>query len=80
MIPSKTGAAEAVGLVLPELAGKLTGMAVRVPVINVSLVDLTVELKKEATAEQVNALLKEASQHFEQLAADPAPGRFAPAR
>ena len=63
MIPSKTGAAEAVGLVLPELAGKLTGMAVRVPVINVSLVDLTVTLKKEATAEQVNALLKEASQH-----------------
>ena len=63
MIPSKTGAAEAVGLVLPELAGKLTGMAVRVPVINVSLVDLTVTLKKEATAEEVNALLKEASQH-----------------
>ena len=63
MIPSKTGAAEAVGLVLPELAGKLTGMAVRVPVINVSLVDLTVQLKKEATAEEVNALLKEASQH-----------------
>lgn len=63
MIPSKTGAAEAVGLVLPELAGKLTGMAVRVPVINVSLVDLTVQLKKEATAEQVNALLKDASQH-----------------
>ena len=63
MIPSKTGAAEAVGLVLPELAGKLTGMAVRVPVINVSLVDLTVQLKKDATAEEVNALLKEASQH-----------------
>ncbi len=48
MIPSKTGAAEAVGLVLPELAGKLTGMAVRVPVINVSLVDLTVQLKKRS--------------------------------
>jgi glyceraldehyde 3-phosphate dehydrogenase len=63
MIPSKTGAAEAVGLVLPELAGKLTGMAVRVPVINVSLVDLTVQLKKEATADEVNALLKQASQH-----------------
>jgi len=63
MIPSKTGAAEAVGLVLPELAGKLTGMAVRVPVINVSLVDLTVQLKKDATADEVNALLKEASQH-----------------
>ena len=63
MIPSKTGAAEAVGLVLPELAGKLTGMAVRVPVINVSLVDLTVQLKREATADEVNALLREASQH-----------------
>ncbi|GFM68377.1 type I glyceraldehyde-3-phosphate dehydrogenase [Pseudomonas cichorii] len=63
MIPSKTGAAEAVGLVLPELAGKLTGMAVRVPVINVSLVDLTVNIKRETTADEVNALLKEASQH-----------------
>jgi glyceraldehyde 3-phosphate dehydrogenase len=63
MIPSKTGAAEAVGLVLPELAGKLTGMAVRVPVINVSLVDLTVQLSREASAEEVNALMKQASQH-----------------
>ena len=63
MIPSKTGAAEAVGLVLPELAGKLTGMAVRVPVINVSLVDLTIHLKREATADEVNAIMKEASQH-----------------
>ncbi len=67
MIPSKTGAAEAVGLVLPELAGKLTGMAVRVPVINVSLVDLTVTLKRETTAEEVNALMKEASQHSKVL-------------
>ncbi|MDE1165119.1 MAG: type I glyceraldehyde-3-phosphate dehydrogenase [Pseudomonas sp.] len=63
MIPSKTGAAEAVGLVLPELAGKLTGMAVRVPVINVSLVDLTLNLKRQASADEVNALMKEASQH-----------------
>ena len=62
MIPTKTGAAEAVGLVLPELAGKLTGMAVRVPVINVSLVDLTVQVKRETTAEEVNALLKAASE------------------
>ncbi|GIZ11420.1 type I glyceraldehyde-3-phosphate dehydrogenase [Pseudomonas sp. NCCP-436] len=62
MIPTKTGAAEAVGLVLPELAGKLTGMAVRVPVINVSLVDLTVQLKRDTTAEEVNALLKAASE------------------
>ena len=67
MIPSKTGAAEAVGLVLPELAGKLTGMAVRVPVINVSLVDLTIELKRETTAAEVNALFKEASQHSKVL-------------
>jgi glyceraldehyde 3-phosphate dehydrogenase len=63
MIPSKTGAAEAVGLVLPELAGKLTGMAVRVPVINVSLVDLTVNLKREVSAEAVNQAFLEASRH-----------------
>lgn len=63
MIPTKTGAAEAVGLVLPELAGKLTGMAVRVPVINVSLVDLTLELKQPVSAEAVNALLLSASQN-----------------
>ena len=63
MIPSKTGAAEAVGLVLPELAGKLTGMAVRVPVINVSLVDLTVNLRREVTADDVNQLFLEASRH-----------------
>jgi glyceraldehyde 3-phosphate dehydrogenase len=62
MIPTKTGAAEAVGLVLPELAGKLTGMAVRVPVINVSLVDLTLQLKHETSVEEVNALLKAASE------------------
>ncbi|MCF5802619.1 type I glyceraldehyde-3-phosphate dehydrogenase [Pseudomonas tremae] len=67
MIPSKTGAAEAVGLVLPELAGKLTGMAVRVPVINVSLVDLTVTLKRETTADEVNALMKGDSQHSKGL-------------
>ncbi|KQB55481.1 glyceraldehyde-3-phosphate dehydrogenase [Pseudomonas endophytica] len=67
MIPSKTGAAEAVGLVLPELAGKLTGMSVRVPVINVSLVDLTVELTREVTAAEVNAAFKEASQHSKVL-------------
>lgn len=67
MIPSKTGAAEAVGLVLPELAGKLTGMAVRVPVINVSLVDLTVQLTRSVSADDVNALMKEASQHSKVL-------------
>ncbi|MBD1550967.1 type I glyceraldehyde-3-phosphate dehydrogenase [Pseudomonas typographi] len=62
MIPSKTGAAEAVGLVLPELAGKLTGMAVRVPVINVSLVDLTVNLARQASADDVNAVFKAAAE------------------
>ena len=62
MIPTKTGAAEAVGLVLPELAGKLTGMAVRVPVINVSLVDLTLQVKRDTDASEVNALLKAASE------------------
>lgn len=62
MIPTKTGAAAAVGLVLPELAGKLDGFAVRVPTINVSLVDLTFEAKRETTKEEVNAILLEASQ------------------
>jgi len=61
MIPTSTGAAKAIGLVLPELAGLLHGMAVRVPTANVSLVDLTVTLKKEATAEQINQALKEAA-------------------
>ena len=58
MIPTTTGAAKAVGLVLPALKGKLTGMAVRVPLPTVSLVDLTVELEKEVTAEEVNEALK----------------------
>ena len=73
MIPTKTGAAEAVGLVLPELAGKLTGMAVRVPVINVSLVDLTVELGRETTAEEVNALMERASARSPILACNSLP-------
>lgn len=62
MIPTSTGAAKAIGLVLPELAGRLHGMAVRVPTANVSLVDLTVQLKKDATVEQVNKALKEAAE------------------
>lgn len=62
MIPSKTGAAEAVGLVLPELAGKLTGMAVRVPVINVSLVDLTLNVQRQTSRDEVNALMLAASE------------------
>jgi glyceraldehyde 3-phosphate dehydrogenase len=58
MIPTTTGATKAVGLVIPELKGKLTGMAVRVPLPTVSLVDLTVELEKEVTVEEVNAAFK----------------------
>jgi glyceraldehyde 3-phosphate dehydrogenase len=55
MIPTSTGAAKAVGLVIPDLKGKLTGISVRVPLPTVSLVDLTVELKKAATPEEINA-------------------------
>ena len=62
MIPTSTGAAKAVGLVLPELAGKLDGMAVRVPTPTGSVTDLTATLKTEATAEEVNAALKAASE------------------
>jgi glyceraldehyde 3-phosphate dehydrogenase len=62
MIPTKTGAAAAVGLVLPSLNGKLDGFAMRVPTINVSVVDLTFAAKKATTADEVNALLKAASE------------------
>jgi glyceraldehyde 3-phosphate dehydrogenase len=61
MIPTTTGAARAVGLVLPHLQGKLDGMAIRVPTPNVSVVDLVAEVDKEATADSVNAALKEAA-------------------
>jgi len=61
MIPTTTGAAKAVGLVLPELQGKLDGMSIRVPTPNVSVVDLVAVLKKEATAEKVNKGLKKAA-------------------
>ena len=61
MIPTKTGAAAAVGLVLPELNGKLDGFAVRVPTINVSLVDLTFEAARATTVEEINSIMKEAS-------------------
>jgi len=61
IIPSSTGAAKAVGVVLPELNGKLTGMAFRVPTSDVSVVDLTVELDKEASYEDICAELKAAS-------------------
>ena len=62
MIPSSTGAAKAVGKVLPELNGKLTGMSVRVPTSDVSFVDLTVELNTEASYEEICAAMKEASE------------------
>lgn len=61
MIPTTTGAAKAVGLVLPELKGKLNGMSIRVPTPNVSIVDLVVELAKEVTIEEINAALKKAA-------------------
>jgi glyceraldehyde 3-phosphate dehydrogenase len=60
-IPTKTGAAAAVGLVLPELKGKLDGYSIRVPTINVSLVDLTFTAKRPTTAEEVNKLMREAA-------------------
>ncbi|MYF98592.1 type I glyceraldehyde-3-phosphate dehydrogenase [Candidatus Poribacteria bacterium] len=63
MIPTTTGAAVAVGKVLPELNGKLDGFAIRVPTPNVSVVDLTVELKQKPSAEDVNAALKNASEN-----------------
>jgi len=62
MIPTKTGAAAAVGLVLPHLNGKLDGFAIRVPTINVSIVDLSFIAKKATTAEEVNAAVKKASE------------------
>ena len=62
MIPTKTGAASALGLVLPELAGKLDGLAIRVPTINVSLVDLSFQSKRATTAMEVNQILKKASE------------------
>ena len=61
MIPTKTGAAAAVGLVLPELAGRLDGFAVRVPTINVSLVDLVFTANRDTTVDEVNALVKAAA-------------------
>ncbi|MAO50014.1 MAG: type I glyceraldehyde-3-phosphate dehydrogenase [Pusillimonas sp.] len=61
MIPTKTGAASAVGLVLPELNGKLDGFAMRVPTINVSIVDLSFVASRDTSVEEVNGLLKEAA-------------------
>ena len=61
MIPSKTGAAAAIGLVIPELDGKLDGLAIRVPVLNVSLLDLTLNTSRETTVEEVNQILADAA-------------------
>ena len=62
MIPTTTGAARAVSLVLPRLAGKMNGLAIRVPTPNVSLVDLVAQLTKPATVDEVNAAIKEAAE------------------
>jgi glyceraldehyde 3-phosphate dehydrogenase len=62
MIPTKTGAAAAVGLVLPELNGKLDGYAIRVPTINVSIVDLSFIAKRDTTVEEINKIMKDASE------------------
>ncbi|VAW68393.1 NAD-dependent glyceraldehyde-3-phosphate dehydrogenase [hydrothermal vent metagenome] len=61
MIPTKTGAVAAIGLVLPELNGKLDGFAIRVPTINVSLVDLTLTTSRDTTVEEINAIMNEAA-------------------
>jgi glyceraldehyde 3-phosphate dehydrogenase len=62
MIPTKTGAAQAVGLVLPDLNGRLDGFAIRVPTINVSVVDLTFTAARDTTRDEVNAIIKAASE------------------
>ncbi len=62
MIPTTTGAAKAIGLVIPELKGKLDGLAIRVPTPNVSVVDLVAQVSRDTTAEEVNAALKEAAE------------------
>ena len=64
IIPSSTGAAKACALVIPELKGKLTGMAFRVPTLDVSVVDLTIRTEKATTMEEINAALKEASETY----------------
>jgi glyceraldehyde 3-phosphate dehydrogenase len=63
MIPTKTGAASAIGLVLPELKGKLDGFAMRVPTLNVSVVDLTFTPKRKTSHEEIDKIMKQASEH-----------------
>jgi glyceraldehyde 3-phosphate dehydrogenase len=62
MIPTKTGAAAAIGLVMPELAGKLDGFSIRVPTINVSIVDLTFLAARDTSVDEINKIMKAASQ------------------
>jgi len=62
MIPTTTGATKAIGKVIPELKGKLDGMAIRIPIPTVSVTDLVCEVKKKTTVEQVNSAFKKASQ------------------
>lgn len=71
IIPTKTGAAAAVGLVLPELAGKLDGFAMRVPVLNVSVIDLTFTAKRETTAKEVNDIVRQTKSRILQINDDP---------
>ncbi|QMT61731.1 MULTISPECIES: type I glyceraldehyde-3-phosphate dehydrogenase [unclassified Legionella] len=71
IIPTKTGAAAAVGLVLPELAGKLDGFAMRVPVLNVSVIDLTFTAKRETTVKEVNDIVRQAKSRILQINDDP---------
>lgn len=71
IIPTKTGAAAAVGLVLPELAGKLDGFAMRVPVLNVSVIDLTFTASRETTANEVNDVVRNARSRILQINEEP---------
>ena len=71
IIPSSTGAASALGLVIPELAGRLDGSALRVPVTDGSVVDLTLELKRNVTKEEVNAILKSYTNETLKFTMDP---------
>jgi len=64
LIPTSTGSAKAITKIFPELTGKLNGMAVRVPLLNASLTDLVLEVEREVTAEEINALFKEASESY----------------
>jgi glyceraldehyde 3-phosphate dehydrogenase len=71
IIPTKTGAASAVGLVLPELAGRLDGFAMRVPTLNVSVIDLTFTPKRETTVEEVNRTMHQAKNEFLHVTDEP---------